>query len=356
MRGSQPDEEENNKNERTKSRSLPATVEDNTAFETILCATQPELKTLLRDWLCRQGYAPVSRRGYLYASGSVPVLLVAHLDTVHREPVRDICYNAERTVAMSPQGIGGDDRAGVWMVLHITQQVQCHVLFCEDEEIGCVGARKFSRRAQLPQVNYIVEMDRRGANDAVFYRCDNPAFTEHVCGFGFELAFGSCSDISYIAPRMGVAAVNISCGYYCEHQRHEYIRLDQMRNNAQRIAEMAATPSPRFEYREQRDENMELWQYSRWKQIAMPCQANVMPIPQEAKVILHGQQLEADQFCMDRHGSVYRFLPDLQAILPVEQAIAQDAGSRPLPFCVGAASIRQIISVEEAIERLRTII
>ena len=151
--------------------------------------------------------------------------------------------------------------------------------------------QKFSRRTQLPQVNYIVEMDRRSANDAVFYRCDNPAFTEHVCGFGFELAFDSCSDISYIAPRMGVAAVNISCGYYCEHQRHEYIRLDQMRNNAQRIAEIVATPSPRFEYREQWDDNVELWQHSRWKQIAMPCQANVMPIPQEAKVILHGQQL-----------------------------------------------------------------
>lgn len=59
---------------------------------------------------------------------------------------------------------------------------------------------------------------------------------------------------------------------------------------------------------------------------------------------------------MDRHGTVYRFLPELQAILPVEQAIAQDASSRPLPFCAGAANIRQIISVEEAIDRLRTII
>ena len=72
-------------------------------------ATQPELKTCLHRWLEQNGFTSVSRDGYLYAAGSVPVLLVAHLDTVHREPVRDICYNADRTVAMSPQGIGGDD-------------------------------------------------------------------------------------------------------------------------------------------------------------------------------------------------------------------------------------------------------
>lgn len=143
-------------------------TEETSTWEAILRTTQPELKTCLHRWLEQNGFTPVSRDGYLYAAGGVPVLLVAHLDTVHREPVRDICYNADRTVAMSPQGIGGDDRAGVWMALHILEQVRCHVVFCEDEEIGCVGARKCSRRAQLPQVNYIVEMDRRGANDAVF--------------------------------------------------------------------------------------------------------------------------------------------------------------------------------------------
>lgn len=93
-------------------------TEETSTWEAILRATQPELKTCLHRWLEQNGFTPVSRDGYLYAAGGVPVLLVAHLDTVHREPVLDICYNADRTVAMSPQGIGGDDRAGVWMALH----------------------------------------------------------------------------------------------------------------------------------------------------------------------------------------------------------------------------------------------
>lgn len=332
-------------------------TEETSTWEAILRATQPELKTCLHRWLEQNGFTPVSRDGYLYAAGGVPVLLVAHLDTVHREPVRDICYNADRTVAMSPQGIGGDDRAGVWMALHILEQVRCHVVFCEDEEIGCVGARKFSRRAQLPQVNYIVEMDRRGANDAVFYRCDNPDFTEYVCGFGFEVAYGSCSDISYIAPSIGAAAVNISCGYYCEHQRYEYIRLDQMRRNAQRIAEMVAAPSPRFEYREREEwipgrwfDAPPVW----WRQKRMPHRENLMRLPEDANVLLHGRELAKDRFLIDRDGNVYRYLPDLQAAIVLEQARAQDAQGEPCSFSRANARLCRIISVDEAIERLQT--
>ena len=52
-----------------------------------------------------------------------------------------------RAVAMSPQGIGGDDRCGVWMILQILRTANCHVLFCEDEEVGCVGAKKFTKRS-----------------------------------------------------------------------------------------------------------------------------------------------------------------------------------------------------------------
>ena len=109
------------------------------------------------------------------------------------------------------------------MILQILRTTKCHVLFCEDEEVGCVGAKKFTKGSLRPRVNYIVELDRRGSNDAVFYRCDNPEFEDFVTSFGFETAGGSCSDISYIAPYLETAAVNISCGYYCEHQRHEYI-------------------------------------------------------------------------------------------------------------------------------------
>ena len=220
-------------------------------FETILRLPQMELKKRLKAELKSRGYPVTDKPGYLYAEGTIPVLLVAHMDTVHRQPVEQVCYSADGAVAMSPQGIGGDDRCGVWIILQILRTANCHVLFCEDEEVGCVGAKKFTRGSLQPQVNYIVELDRRGSNDAVFYRCDNPEFEDFVTSFGFETAGGSCSDISYIAPYLETAAVNISCGYYCEHQRHEYIRLEEMELNAARVAQMVTQQTEHFECQRQ---------------------------------------------------------------------------------------------------------
>jgi hypothetical protein len=182
-------------------------------LETILRKSQFELKHAIHNELKSLGYRPTSRPGFLYAKGTVPVLLVAHLDTVHRTSVKTICYSADGDILMSPEGIGGDDRAGVHMVLQLIRNHRCHVLFCEDEECGGIGARSFARGSIRPEVNYIVEVDRRGSNDAVFYDCENPGFTKFVCGFGFEEDFGSFSDISVIAPALKLAAVNISAGY-----------------------------------------------------------------------------------------------------------------------------------------------
>ena len=138
-------------------------------FEQIFQLSQGNLKEALVGELKALGYKPKSRKGYLYASGELPIMLIAHMDTVHQH----ICYSEDGYVMMSPEGIGGDDRAGVYMILRILQEAKCHVLFCEDEEIGGQGARKFERSSIRPEVNYLVELDRHGGNDAVFYNCNN---------------------------------------------------------------------------------------------------------------------------------------------------------------------------------------
>lgn len=192
-------------------------------FDDILRMRQKELKHYLAGHLKKLGYETVKKKGFLYAEGTVPVLLVAHLDTVHNELPHIICRSEDGRYIMSPQGIGGDDRCGVYMILQIISEVRCHVLFCEDEETGGQGAKAFERSGIQIDVNYIVEVDRRGNNDAVFYNCDNPKFSEFVCSFGFREAMGSFSDISVVAPYLKTAAVNISAGYYNEHRLHEVI-------------------------------------------------------------------------------------------------------------------------------------
>ena len=70
-------------------------------------------------------------------------MLVAHLDTVHSQRVHDICKSDDGNILMSPQGIGGDDRCGVFALCNIFQsaQIKPWLLFCCNEEVGGVGAR-----------------------------------------------------------------------------------------------------------------------------------------------------------------------------------------------------------------------
>lgn len=327
-------------------------------FETILRLPQMELKKRLKAELKSRGYPVTDKPGYLYAEGTIPVLLVAHMDTVHRQPVEQVCYSADGAVAMSPQGIGGDDRCGVWIILQILRTANCHVLFCEDEEVGCVGAKKFTRGSLQPQVNYIVELDRRGSNDAVFYRCDNPEFEDFITSFGFETAGGSCSDISYIAPYLETAAVNISCGYYCEHQRHEYIRLEEMELNAARVAQMVTQQTEHFEYREQQDSffSGRVYQYSMWDTASeRETYKWLSPLPKEAKIKLGTAELIMPHAKIDRQGKVHRYVPKLKAAVLTENAIAVMPDGKKARYDSQKAKCQKVVPLSRALEILNTI-
>ena len=327
-------------------------------FETILRLPQMELKKMLKAELKSRGYPITDKPGYLYAEGAIPVLLVAHMDTVHRQPVEQICYSEDRAVAMSPQGIGGDDRCGVWMILQILRTTNCHVLFCEDEEVGCIGAKKFTGGSLRPQVNYIVELDRRGNNDAVFYRCDNPEFEDFVTSFGFETAGGSCSDISYIAPYLETAAVNISCGYYCEHQRHEYIHLEEIELNADRVAQMVTQQTEHFEYMEQQDSFFggRAYQYSMWDTASeRDTYKWLSPLPKEAKIKLGTAELILPHAKIDRQGKVHRYVPKLKAAVLTENAIAVMPDGKKARYDFQKAKCQKVMPLSRALEILNTI-
>ena len=193
----------------------------------------------------------ISEDGFVFAEGTFPVLLVAHLDTVHRTLPQQITYPYLDAIS-SPQGIGGDDRCGVYMIFEVLKKFNCSVLFCEDEEIGGIGAEKFieSKYAKSFVPNYIIEFDRRGKNDAVFYNCDNPKFTEFITKEFYQTAYGSFSDISILAPYIYCAAVNLSCGYYNAHTTSEYVVFPEMEASIAAACDILArtTDDDRFSY------------------------------------------------------------------------------------------------------------
>lgn len=198
-------------------------------FESICKMTQMEVKAYMKEYLTSKKYKVIDEDGFLYAKGDIPVLLVAHMDTVHKEQCKEIKKVDGKW--SSPQGIGGDDRCGVFIIMNIVKDLNCSILLCEDEEIGTIGARKFSKTEYIKNlgVNYMVEFDRRGNNDAVFYSCDNKEFADFVTDFtGFKNVQGSWSDISVLMPEAKIAGVNLSSGYYAAHTTNEYVVYSEM--------------------------------------------------------------------------------------------------------------------------------
>ena len=239
------------------------------SFNDICKMTQPEVKDYMKEYLSSKKYKVIDEDGFLYAKGTIPVLLVAHMDTVHKEQCKSI-ITVDKNKLSSPQGIGGDDRCGVFIIMNLVKELRCSVLLCEDEEVGCKGARKFTNATyqrtdesnntieekyiEHLDVNYMVEFDRRGNNDAVFYSCDNTDFINFVEDMtNFKKAYGSCSDISVLMPAAKLSGVNLSSGYYNAHQINEYVMYDEMIDTIAAARELIKSECEKpFEYVEKK--------------------------------------------------------------------------------------------------------
>lgn len=234
-------------------------------FENICMMSQAKLKKHVAMELKKTHSDITVADGFVFAKGTFPVLLLAHMDTVHKKLPNVIIYDEENDEMSSPNGIGGDDRCGIYMVLEVIKQFNCSVLFCEDEEIGGIGAKKFIKTdlAKELEFNYAIEFDRRGDNDAVFYDCDNDKFEEFVTDEFYDTAWGSFSDISVVAPFLKCAAVNLSCGYYNAHTTQEYVRLKEMQKSIEEACKLLArtTENDKFEYIEREYQNYYRYPY-----------------------------------------------------------------------------------------------
>lgn len=194
--------------------------------------------------------------GYIFTKGDIPILLTAHMDTVHEVTVRE--FHEEDGILKSPQGIGGDDRCGIYMILKLIEKgFKPYIVFCEDEEIGGVGSNKFVRTElieELKDCKYFIELDRANSEDAVYYDCGNKEFKEFISEVtGYKEAYGSFSDISHLSPACDRASVNLSCGYYKAHTTDEYVVLSEMENTINKVAELLSidyTEMETFDYQD----------------------------------------------------------------------------------------------------------
>jgi hypothetical protein len=183
------------------------------------------------------------------------------MDTVHKTSNRySLYYDPSYMVAWSPNGLGADDRAGIYSILLLIQRgLRPNIAFTHDEETGMGGARALSLVKMEDYGitnNFLIELDRHGTEQVVYYRCGNEEFKKFIEGYGFKREVGSASDISQLAPAWNVAAVNVGIGYYSEHTKQEMLYVDEMLNavkKVERILKWASkNPTKKFDFQEEK--------------------------------------------------------------------------------------------------------
>lgn len=190
---------------------------------------------------------------FILCKGNCPIMLVAHMDTVFKNPPKKIYYDSKYSVIWSPEGLGADDRAGVFLIWKIVQSgLRPHICLTTGEEWGGIGADAlvgFYPNCPV-DVKYIVELDRQGSNDCVFYSCANEKFENFVEDYGFVTDWGTFTDISVICPKWGIAGVNVSVGYVNEHTHQEILHTKFLLSTYNKVTKMIKEidSAPYFDY------------------------------------------------------------------------------------------------------------
>lgn len=178
--------------------------------------------------------SPVGRIGF-----------VSHMDTVFKvkpkfkniKEKNGILYNKDKSY-----GLGADDRAGIFMILQILNltNIRPTIIFTHLEEVGGIGATALSNDKPMCEVlskhlDFMIEIDRKGNNEVVYYQEDNKDFHSFIESYGFVANHGSYSDIVELSPAFNVASCNVSAGYYGAHTKSETINIKHMQNTFDKI-------------------------------------------------------------------------------------------------------------------------
>ena len=225
-------------------------------LERIVSLSQAELKATLAQYLKGKYKKVIVEKEYIVAVGDIPVALVAHMDTVFYNQPSEIYYDQRKAIMWSPDGLGADDRAGIFAILQIIiDGYRPHIILTTDEERGGLGAQALAKKkCPIEFLRFMIQLDRKGSNDCVFYECLNPEFIKFIEHFGFAEAVGSFSDISFLMPAWKICGVNLSIGYKDEHTIAETLNVHWMFKTISKVKdileEVQKHDCPQYEFKE----------------------------------------------------------------------------------------------------------
>lgn len=160
--------------------------------------------------------------------------VVAHLDQVEFNRSKDFqCVETDDIIfGYSPslrafQGIGGDDKNGIWVALKCLEKYDVlKVAFFVEEENGCVGSSQCNL-GFFEDVRFVLQCDRLGYNNLITSIYNKIASDDFLADtsywkFGYKTTRGMLTDVAVLSESVNVSMLNISCGYYNPHTDEEF--------------------------------------------------------------------------------------------------------------------------------------
>jgi putative aminopeptidase FrvX len=194
----------------------------------------------------------VDEYGNVYATkGSAEYFpcVVAHIDTVHEITDFEVIEENYSLSAIKPNGeptgIGGDNKAGVFVCLELLDHFDnIKAAFFVSEEVGCLGST-LSDAEFFNNVGYALQFDAPG-NNWVTYYCDGvklfnkdsdffdkvrPILEDSLKDFTVDnLGYHPYTDVSALRKLYNFSCLNYSVGYYNMHSVYEFVFINDVDN------------------------------------------------------------------------------------------------------------------------------
>lgn len=197
-----------------------------------ICRERQGLRVINRS--ASEGYEVKGLKGY----NGFPTLC-CHLDQaqkIHADDFeireRDGIITGFSPSRNAPEGLGADDKNGIWVCLKALEQCDhIKVFMSVGEEKGCWGSNR-ADMSFFSDALYILEPDCKGGEEIRTILkgvpCASPEFEDalDVEKFGYTITEGKTTDILPLTlSGVGVSCANIPCGYHNPHKDDEYCNV-----------------------------------------------------------------------------------------------------------------------------------
>lgn len=166
-------------------------------------------------------------------------IISCHMDQVQKGPPGRIIVEKGKQLTVirgEKDGLGADDKNGIWICLNLLTRWDCSFIFSTAEEVIAheVDHVLKANESVLSRIPYALVFDRRGKGDIIGVDNDycTLEFQERVASagkaFGYHPTTGVFSDADSLSNHM--ECVNLSVGYHDAHSTKEYTIYQELVN------------------------------------------------------------------------------------------------------------------------------